>query len=159
MSEGLQETLRSDSVLVTLEDHLIQRAGVLYRMGFFPHRISSSQMSTVGERIRTAPSLTEAKENVDTFLGQQLKKLTAQAERIGYPKSWALPLGDDLGGKTLGHTLIQWVVEEKYLKSETPKHLDRLHALRRFWDRFHGLYRYQAEMRHGMQLQPMHEEA
>ena len=75
----LQEALLSDLALATLEDHLIQRAGVLYRMGFTPGRISQSQMSAIEERIRTALSLEDAKSNAESFLKHQLNKLMAQA--------------------------------------------------------------------------------
>ena len=155
MNSGLQGALRSDLALATLGDHLIQQAGVLYRMGFTPERLSPSQMAAVAERIRTASSLEEAKSKVKSFLKDQLDKLMAQAERSGKPASWALAPETGAGEKTLGHTLIRWVMEEKYLEKEAPKDLDRLDALQRFWSRFHGLYRYQVEMQQGMPLQSL----
>lgn len=159
MNDGLQGALRSDLTLATLEDHLIQQAGVLYRMGFCPRRISPSQMATVGEYIRTASRLEEAKKEVEEFLQRQVKKLSDKAERSGKPaSSWAATPQTGGGKQTLGHTLIQWVVEEKYLEKQTTTDLDRLDALQRFWSRFHGLYRYQAEMQHGMPLQSLQEE-
>jgi hypothetical protein len=44
------------------------------------------------------------------------------------------------------------------VEKQTTTDLDRLDALQRFWSRFHGLYRYQAEMQHGMPLQSLQEE-
>lgn len=159
MNSSLQAALQSDLALATLEDHLIQRAGVLYRLGFIPKRISRSQMAAVGERIRTASSLEEAQRTVTSFLNHQLNKLLAQAERGGQLTSWALPPETSGGEKTLGHTLTLWIEKENYLEGEEmPKGLDRLAALRRFWSRFYGLYRYQTETGDGMSLSFLSEE-
>jgi hypothetical protein len=116
-------------------------------------------MAAVGDHILRAPSLAQAQDRVKSFLSKQLDKLTAQAERTGKPTSWALTPETGTGEKTLGQTLIRWIVEEKYLEGkEAPKDLDRLEALRRFWSRVHGLYRYEAEMEQGMPLQHLSEE-
>jgi hypothetical protein len=94
MNDGLQEALRSDLALTTLEDHLIQRAGVLYRMGFTPGRISPSQMAAVAERIYAASNYEEARNKVIKFLTDQLNKLKAKAERSGETDVLDLSAGD-----------------------------------------------------------------
>lgn len=153
MSVELERAIRSDLALAGLEEHLIRRAGVLYRIGF--SRITASQMAAVGECIRVAANHSKAKEQVIGFLNTQLKKLETKIERSGKAESWALaPLTG--GGKvTLGKTLMEWIEKEGYLEGITPKpeHLDPLAALQRFWSRFHGLYRYEVELGEGMPLQ------
>lgn len=160
MSEDLEKALNSDLALLVLESHLIQRAGVLYRMGFCPRRISPSQMAAVGECIRTASRLEEAKKEVEEFLQRQVKKLRDKAERSGKPaSSWASTPSTGGGQETLGQTLSQWIKKEQFLQGkEIPKDLDHLAALQHFWSRFYGRYRYRAEMGHDMPLQDEQEE-
>jgi len=154
MNEDLQKALKADLALLALEDHLIQRAGVLYRMGFTPDRITPTQMAAVAERIYTASNYEEARNTVIKFLTDQLNKLRAKAERSDQQTSWALRPLTGGGKETLGQTLSYWIEKEQFLQGkETPEDLDRLVALRRFWARFYGRYRYRAEMSQDMPLQ------
>jgi hypothetical protein len=88
-----------------------------------------------------------------------MEKLEAKVKRGGKPESWALEPRTGGGGKTLGDTLMDWIKEARYLEG-APKaeYLDPLAALQRFWSRFHGLYRYEAELREGMPLQKLKKE-
>ncbi len=158
MNPALANALHADIALANLEDMIIKRARTLYLMGFAPGphshaAISAAQMAAVGERIRTMENLERAKQTVGKFLSEQIEKLQRKAEHSSRPPtSWAT-LPQTGGGKmTLGDTLKQWIVEEKYLGDTIPTGLDRLQALRRFWERFHGLYRYHAEIGQMMPL-------
>ncbi len=154
MNPDLEHVLRSDLALASLEEHLIQRARVLYQMGFNKPRITPSQMAAVGQSICRAANHSQAKERVIGFLSNQMEKLEAKVKRSGKPESWALEPETGGGGKTLGDTLMNWIKETTYLEgAPKPEHLDPLAALQRFWSRFHGLYRYQAELGEGMPLQ------
>lgn len=159
MSLALANALPADIALTSLDETIIRRARTLYVMGFAPGAhsraaISAAQMAAVEERIRVAESLAHAKQSVKGFLFDQIEKLQHQAERSGkLPTSWAGPPQTGGGLVTLGDTLRQWIVEEKYLGDKIPAGLDRLQALRRFWERFHGLYRYQAVIGQMMPLE------
>lgn len=158
MNKILEQALRSDLALTSLENDLLQQARILYQMGFTPENLSSSQMAAVAECIYTASNCETAKGRVKKFLTNQLNKLKAKAERSGKATSWALPRPTGGGGETLGQTLMQWIENEKYLEQQLPANLNRLEALRYFWSRFHGLYRYQAEMQQDMPLQSLQKE-
>lgn len=159
MSAELERVLCSDLALAGLEEHLIRWAEVLYRMEFNKPRITPSQMAAVGECIRRAANHSKAKEQVIGFLSNQMKKLEAKVKRGGKPESWALEPMTGGGKNTLGDTLMDWVKETRYLEG-APKveHLDTLAALQRFWSRFHGLYRYEAEIGKAMPLQELKKE-
>ena len=152
MKYRLQETLQSDLALAAQEDHIIFRARKLYQMGFTPQHISSSQMAALGELIRTASNLEEAHQRVEVWLKHQIDKLQAKAERSGKRTSWLLAPKTGTEEETLGHTLIQWIVENTYLQKAPSEDLDRLAALQRFWDRLHTLYRYEKSMHEEMPL-------
>src|SRR4051794_22934463 len=107
MNEDLRKALKSDLALLALEDRLIQRAGVLYCMGFV--RISPSQMAAVAERIYSASNYEEARDRVTKFLTDQLNKLRAKVERGRQPTSWASHPLTGGGEETLGQTLSHWV--------------------------------------------------
>ena len=161
MNHKLQKTLQSDLALATQEDHLIFHARKLYQMGFTPQHISLSQMAALGELIRTASNLEEAQQRVEAWLKHQMDKLKAKAERSGKRTSWLLAPKTGTGGETLGHTLIQRIVENPYLHKAPAGDLDRLTALQRFWDRLHTLYRYEEAMHEAMPLAnlgPLNEE-
>lgn len=153
MNKSLEQALRSDLALTSVEDNLLQQARILYQMGFTPVNLSSSQMAAVAELIHTASNYETARARVKKFLTDQLNKLIAKAERSGKATSWALSPSTRASGESLGQTLIQWIEDEKYLEECSRENLNRLAALQYFWSRFHGLYRYQSEMKQIMPLQ------
>ena len=81
MTQPLYDTLRSDLVLTRHEDMLISYARTLYREGFTPQHISRSQMAALGEHIRTAVHIEQAKQDVHEWLEHQLKKLAEREQR------------------------------------------------------------------------------
>jgi hypothetical protein len=118
-------------------------------------------MAAVGERIRGARSHAEALAAVESWMSRQIKKLRAKAEREGRRSSWwREPEGAAGAGRagSLGEELVRVVAEESYLTApggsaeSAAGDLDRLAALQRFWERFHGLYRYQGELGEPMPL-------
>lgn len=154
MSTPLETALRSDLALLVVDRHLIDRAQVLYRMGFDRKGfddIAASQMAAVAERITAASNHADAKRQVIEFLRKQLQKLEDKQKRTGKSTSWGCPPSTGGGKETLGATLSDWIQNERYLEGCTRSpDLDALAALQRFWNRFHGLYRYQAEMGKGL---------
>lgn len=156
MSDSLQTALRADLALLHLEDHLLHRARELYARGFAPPAVSPSQMAAVGEILRAAESLDDARAGVGNWLDAQMKKLEARSKRTGRAQSWLRPAegpGPDTSTDvTLGEALRRTLSEEPWLGDEPPEELDRLAALRRFWHRFHGLYRYEDEAEEPMKL-------
>jgi len=156
MSDPLQTALRADLALLQVEDELLRRARELYGRGFAPPAVSPSQMAAVGELLRTAESLDQVKTAVGTWLDAQLKKLEARRERTGKAESWFRPAEGDgpetTPEATLGGTLRDALTGETYLGENPPPELDRFAALRRFWHRFHGLYRYEDEAEKPMKL-------
>jgi len=161
MSQVLEKALYADMALAELEETILTRVRTLYLMGFAPGAhsqdvISAAQMAAVGERIRTAENFERAKWIIGKFLSEQVEKLKRKAERRSKsPTSWATSPQTGGGEATLGDTLKQWIVEEKYLGDKHPAGLDRLQALRCFWERFHGFYRYQAVIGQMMPLESM----
>lgn len=143
MSKDAAADLYRQDNLLRIEEHLIARARLFYLLGFFPERLSSSQMAAVGDRVQGAASFKEAQRGVIEFLNKQLGKLENKALRTGKKTSWLREPSGTAGETSLGNTLIHWIQEEKYL-DEMHKAAEniRLVALRRFWATVHGLYRY-----------------
>lgn len=152
MRTRLETALRSDLALLVVDRHLIDRAQVLYRMGF--DDIAASQMAAVAECIRAASNRGDAQRQVTEFLRKQLQKLEDKQKRTGKPSSWRCAPSTGGGKETLGATLSDWIRNERYLEEGCTRcpDLDALAALQRFWNRFHGLYRYQTEMGKGLAL-------
>lgn len=149
MSIRLEAALRSDLAMLSLDRHLIDRAQVLYGMRF--DKIAASQMAAVAERITTVSNHSDAQRQVIEFLRKQLQKLEDKQKRTGKSASWGCPPSTGGGKETLGATLSDWIQNERYLEGCTrPPDLDALAALQRFWNRFHGLYRYRAELGKGL---------
>ncbi len=152
MSGGLAATLGSDLELILLESALIERAQALYSLGFTPKALSSSQMAAAGEQILGAGTFEKALAGLRGWLGAQLTKLRAEVERGGKPKSWLSTPGAGASQSTLGEELLVWIERQSYLGDSVPQPLDRLAALRRFWDRLDGLYRYESATGEAMPL-------
>ena len=154
MSALLEAALRSDLAMLSLDRHLLNRARVLYRMGFGRvgfGGIPASQMAAIAERITIASNHGDAQRQVIEFLRKQLQKLEDKQKHGGKSASWGCPPSTGGGKETLGATLSDWIQNERYLEGCTrPPDLDALAALQRFWNRFHGLYRYQVEMGKGL---------
>jgi len=151
MSTDLREALACDLALITLDPHLIERAADLGRCGF--EAVSRSQMAAVGELVRSAASHANAVTSVKTYLGNQLDRLRAKESRGGAPGSGlAKTRHSQCGADCLGDELGAWIERGLYLPEQVPAGLDRLAALRRFWDRFHGMVRYREQLGHPMRL-------
>lgn len=160
MNDLLEARLRSDLALLTSQRQvdLIHKAHTLYGFGFKPKQIRASQMASVGELIRRAETFDKAAGQVESWMANNLDKLRARSERTGKVESWLIPPQGDQAA-SLGDLLVDWIVSQRFLEPEPPPELDRLEALRQFWDRFHGLYRFQTEMGREMRLiQPASEE-
>ncbi len=142
---GLEKALRSELALAAAGQRtaLIRRARELYRLGFVPAKVTPSQMNAVGELIRRAATFDQASSAVESWMAHALETLEGRRRRSGKARSWLLPAGG--GGESLGRTLVVWIVEQRYLEGKAPADLDRRSALRIFWQRFHGFYRYHAE--------------
>jgi hypothetical protein len=110
--------------------------------------VAPAQMAAVGERLQTAHSLQDAQERVEKFLSHQLQKL------VGKETSWRTPVTlPDGSASTLGEILRDWMRDEKYLPPDpVSPHLDRLAALRRFWNYIVGQYGYQQTFKEVMPL-------
>ena len=146
----LEVALRSSRALAAVEEKLIARARDLYRLGFSCEAIAPAQMSAFGELLRAASNRDEALAATEGWMRGQLEKLKDEADRKK-PRSWfQAPAGGTEA--SLGAELMAWVREERFLGDSPDPDLDRLAALRRFWERFHGLYRYEAETRGEMPL-------
>lgn len=146
----LETALRSSRALAAIEEDLIARARELYRLGFSCKAIAPAQMSAFGELLRTASNRDEALAATEGWMRGQLAKLKDEAERRK-PRSW---FQSPAGGTepSLGAELMAWIREERFLGDSPDPDLDRLAALRRFWERLHGLYRYEAETEGEMPL-------
>jgi len=165
MINCLTTALNQKKAFLDLENHLLNQARALYRMGFTPEHLSSSQMAAVGERIRTARCFHEAQTKVSDFLEKQMQKLKAKADRAGKsvkPTSWLIPSAKGNKGNTgsvnsetsLGETLIHWIEKERYLEGSAESgDIDRLAALQRFWSDFYGHYCYQKACGESMPLE------
>ena len=142
MSKDAVAALDRQDNLLRIEEHLIARARLFYLLGFFPERLSASQMAAVGDRVHGAASFEEAQHKVIEFLNKQLGKLKNKAQRTGKKTSWLREPSGAVGETSLGNTLIHWIQEEKYL-DEAHRYQEsiRLVALWRFWATVHGLYR------------------
>jgi hypothetical protein len=146
----LERALRSGRALAAIEEDLIARARELYRLGFSCATIAPAQMSAFGEILRTASNREEALAATDRWMQGQLKKLEDEADRRR-PRSWfQAPAGGT--EPSLGTELMAWIRDERFLGESPDPDLDRLVVLRRFWERFHGLYRYEAEIQGEMPL-------
>lgn len=146
MTATLETALGSDRSLAALEDSLIRRARELYRLGFKPETLSPSQMSAVGELLRTASSHKQAQDAIEGWMGRQLAKLREEEKRKGKPRSWLVHPGPGGTTPSLGEELLAWMSGDRFLEGEPPQGLDRLAALRRFWERLHGFYRFENEV-------------
>jgi hypothetical protein len=138
VSDPREEIFLSDTVLALLEGNLIRRAGDLYRCGF--GRIGAAQMEALAGRIREAATIEKARSDVAAFIRRRTAKLPAQRER-----SWVTPAATGGSVLTLGELLVDWLANERYLEGvedDILKLLNRTCALKRFWNRFHGIYRY-----------------
>ncbi|HEX9945765.1 MAG TPA: hypothetical protein VGG03_27470 [Thermoanaerobaculia bacterium] len=146
MTALLEKALRSDRALAMAEERLIRRARELYRLGFSPANLAPSQMAAVGELLCTASNRKGAQAAIETWMSNQLKKLREEAERKGKkPRSWLVPPGPGGSTGSLGEELLAWIKDDAYLGEPLAGDLDRLGALRRFWERLHGFYRYENE--------------
>lgn len=145
MNRLLEARLRSDLALSASQRQveLIRHAHALYGFGF--NRIRSSQMASVGELIRRAATFDKAAGQVKGWMVNNLGKLRARSERTGKVESWLIK-PESGEAQSLGDLLVDWIVLQRYLEPEPPTELDRLEALRQFWDRFYGLYRIRAEL-------------
>lgn len=142
MSRDAVAALNRQDNLLRIEEHLIARARLFYCLGFFPERLSASQMAAVGDCVHGAASFEEAQHRVIELLNRQLGKLKNKALRTGKKTSWLREPSGAVGETSLGNTLIHWIQEEKYLdKAHRSEESIRLVALRRFWGTVHGLYR------------------
>jgi hypothetical protein len=151
MSKDTAKALDRQVKLLRIEEHLIARARLFYLLGFFPGRLSASQMAAVGDHIQRGATLKEAQHKTMDFLNRQLEKLEAKAKRTGKKTSWLKEPSGAGEEVSLGKTLIHWIEHENYfeeaLKSDESI---RLVALRRFWATVHGLYRSQKVFRRDM---------
>jgi hypothetical protein len=148
----LEKALRSDLALASLEELLIRKARELYRLGFTLRNIAPSQMAAVDELLAIASSRADAERRVKTWMTGQLDKLQEEKKRTREARSW-LKLPEPGGSEeSLGKELLTWISGDSYLGEEQPGHLDRLDALRRFWARLYGLYRYEVETKQDMPL-------
>lgn len=152
MTALLEKTLRSDRALASMEESLIARARELYRLGFSPRDIAAAQMAAFGELLRTASNRGEARETTERWMHNQLAKLQEEADRKGKRRSWVLSPGPGGTEDSLGAELLAWLRNDRYLGDSPPVDLDRLDALRRFWERLHGFYRYEVETQAEMPL-------
>jgi hypothetical protein len=149
MLEALHDSIAWKQALLAVEDHLLQQAQHLYSQGFRPPTpgragISAVQMAAVDEKLQTAVTLAEAVEGVGSFLSKQLHKLRKRRERTGQVESWLLPTATG-SREPLGEVLKTWLAQEHpYLppRISTLTATGQLELLRRFWNYFYGLYRY-----------------
>jgi hypothetical protein len=161
MNDLLEARLRSELALLASQRQvdLIRKAHTLYGLGFRPEQVSASQMASVGELIRRAETFDKAAAQVGSWMANNLAKLRARRARTNRVESWLIsPKGGQ--AESLGDLLVDWIVKQRFLEPEPPpEELDRLEALRQFWGRFHGLYRFQAETGRQMPLlQPASED-
>lgn len=152
MQHPLQHKFDADQALATQQDDMLARTRSLYRLGLTPRSITPSQMTAVGELIRTATSFVDATQRTTAWLDNQLGKLKAVEERGGKRTSWRLPPRGVGDVQSLGETLKHWIAEERYLAESVPATLDRLVALQHFWDTLYTMYRYEVAMKHEMAL-------
>lgn len=152
MTALLEKILRSDRALASIEEALIARARELYRLGFTPRNIAAAQMAAFGELLRTASNREEARKTAETWMHGQLAKLQEEANRKDRRRSWHVKPGAGGAEDSLGAELLAWLGNDRYLGDSPSPDLDRLDALRRFWERLHGLYRYEAETEGEMPL-------
>lgn len=148
---SLEKVYESDAALARVDEGLIRRAQDLYALGFGPE-LRRAQMSAVGEKIRTARSRDEAVSAVRTWMENQLAKLRERERRDGRKRSWLVEARAGEPGESLGGAVARWISGEAYLPASVPEGLDRLAALRRFWERFDGLHRHHVEMKETMPL-------
>lgn len=136
-----------------LEKGLLKKAGVLFDKGFTPRNLTPSQMSGIGERLKSSTSIQEAKSRVLKFLDRQLDKLEVRKERSGKSGSWLTMSKDEGVDLPLGKILRHWIRDEKYLEelSKTDE-IGRLQALQKFWNNVYGHYRYQKVFGKGMPI-------
>jgi len=165
----LENALRTEIILARMQDDLVRAAKKLYDQGYGDANISPAQMSGVAEEIRRGRSVAEAQKGATDWLEKRLEKLEKKKQRTGKATVWLKPVegpapsdGEEL--PSLGGELKAWIRDEKYLSPETvppetvspgtvPPETVRLAALRRFWNCFHALHRYQDELQEPMSYQ------
>ena len=153
MSGQLTSALRQKAAFMNAEEHLLKRARVFYRMAFTPKNLTSSQMAAVGNLLQSSNSTEEAQNKVVSFLNKQQKKLKSKKERTGKTTSWLRPLRNEVNETPLGDILKNWIENQAYLDG-CPKveDIDRLSAMRRFWNNVYGQYCYEKTYGKGMPL-------
>ena len=90
---------------MVLEKGLLEKAGVFFAKGFKYPDLTPSQMSGIGERVKSAISIEDAKARVLKFLDRQLDKLEVRKERSGKSGSWLIMSKDDGVDLPLGKIL------------------------------------------------------
>jgi hypothetical protein len=148
----LEKSLRSDQALASVEETLIRRARELQRLGFSAPEISPSQMAAFGELLRTSTDFPGAQSAARKWMERQLEKLQEEEKRKGKRRSWLLAPAAGGSTESRGRELLAWIEDERYLGDPPTEDLNRLEALRRFWERLHGLYRYENETGEEMPL-------
>ncbi len=139
MEQQATQAMAEELAFRKAEPAVLEKAIQFYRLGFEPQRLSSSQISAVGNCLRNQGSFENAKDNVSRFISGQLKKLKAKAED-GKPESWLRPAQS--GGDSLGNILLDWIKKERYLQNVDIRNVDRLRALRLFWSHIKDQYHY-----------------
>jgi hypothetical protein len=152
VSQALAAVARAELALAGQEEHILAQAQRLYQMGEMAAAVSPSQMAAVEERIRCADNHSRAVAAVTEFITGQIEKLRAREQRENRRVSWLRRPGTGAEADSLGEELLLWLREERYLTGKVPEGLDRLAALRRFWSRLHGLFRYEVETGAAMAL-------
>ena len=153
MKESMETVLRRKEELMAMEEGLLEKARVFFAKGFKSPDLTPSQMSGVGERVKSSTSIQEAKSTVLKFLDRQLTKLEIRKERSGKVESWLTMSKDEGVDLPLGRILGHWIKEEKYLEDMAiTDEIGRLQALQRFWNNVYGHYRYQKAFGKGMPI-------
>jgi len=132
MDERLLKALRRQLALLRCERHILKRSIVLFRLGFY--QLSPTQIAGISERLQSANSFNQARKMTGVFLERQMQKLAAKESQA----SWAT----EIAGESLGEVLRNWIANESYLPQPPHPDLDRLAALRRFWNNIIGQYAY-----------------
>ena len=133
----------------TRESQFIRKARELYQQDF--HLISKAQMAAVADKIRRSTTYSSAQKEAVKYLKEQLDKLDKKIKRGVPPSSWVIPAKSEPETK-LGTLLIEWIEQEKYMSQPAPNEQARLEALRLFWNRFHGFYRFKKQTGEDMEL-------
>ena len=139
MNNYFINAMQQNATVLKLEEHFIRKAKKMYCMGFTPDNLSSSQMAAVSERIKAASTFHEAKQKTADFLNKQIQKLKNKNDK----SSWMTAISESSETTSLGHTLIEWIRDEKYLEAANLEgDVDHLALLKHFWSYVHGQYAY-----------------